>query len=210
LAALVGRQELSPRLSHHLAVVFHRAARYLDDSDALETAGLCWLRAWRCWLKAGRAADEYELLFDHLLGLHRARLEGLLARGDVSRARVLWDLVLTSLPKQLTDSGEPMVGLLQPRLQRFRDDLAAAFLLDTREAMRHGAIPEGWRSDYEQGLTRLRRLLSLDRDNSRLLTAVVEICSDWFVDLYDVPDVARLKQEVDRYPPFALQLGRSG
>jgi len=209
LAALASQAKLAPRLAHHLALVFYRAARHLDECENTEAASLTWLRSWRCWLKAGHSPNEFELLFDHLLGLHRSRLEGLLARGDIGRAKALWEMVLTTLPKQLADSAEPTPSLLKPRLQRFRDELASGFLLDTREAMRHGAIPEGWRCDYEQGLQRLRRLLSLDRDNPQLLTAVVEICADWFGDLYDVPDQARLKQEVDRFTPFALQLSRA-
>ena len=52
--------------------------------------------------------------------------------------------------------------------------------------MRYGDVPEGWHADYEKGLSHLRRLLSLDRDNVRLLTAVVEVCGDWFLDLYNI------------------------
>ena len=39
----------------------------------------------------------------------------------------------------------------------------------------------------------MRLLLSLDRDNGRLLTALVEICGDWFLDLYDTENVERLR-----------------
>src|SRR5881392_2918638 len=76
--------------------------------------------------------------------------------------------------------------------------------------MRHGTIPEGWRANYEEGLARLRRLLSLDRDNRRLLTALVDVCDDWFVDLYDLREGPRLREEVERFTPLALQLARSG
>src|SRR5205823_11677424 len=133
----------------------------------------------------------------------------LLARNDVGRAKLLWELVHQTLPRQLPEGDERLGPLLQVRLQRFRDELATEFLLETREAMRHGAIPEGWRADYEQGLTRLRRLLSLDRDNRRLLTALIEICADWFLDLYDLRDAAKLKDEVDRYTPFSQQLAKT-
>jgi hypothetical protein len=74
--------------------------------------------------------------------------------------------------------------------------------------MRYGAIPEGWRADYDKGLGHLRRLLSLDRDNVRLLTALVEVCDEWFLDLYNAGDAPRLREQVDRYTPFALQLAR--
>jgi hypothetical protein len=73
--------------------------------------------------------------------------------------------------------------------------------------MRYGAIPEGWRADYEKGLLYLRRLLSLDRDNARLLIALVEICNDWFLDLYHLNDPA-LRTQVERFTPFALHLAR--
>jgi hypothetical protein len=90
----------------------------------------------------------------------------------------------------------------------FRDDLATDYLLTTREAMRHGAIPEGWRADYESGLALLCRLLSLDRDNVRLLTTLVEMCGDWFLDLYNLQDGPRLREQVSRCTPFVLQLTR--
>src|SRR5581483_1942623 len=71
-----------------------------------------------------------------------------------------------------------------------------------------GTIPEGWRSDYAKGLDGLRRLLSLDRDNRRLLTALVEVYTDWFLDLYHQGDAAGLREQVDRCTPFALHLAR--
>ena len=74
--------------------------------------------------------------------------------------------------------------------------------------MRYGAISDGWRADYEKGLSHLRRLLSLDRDNVRLLTALVETCGDWFLDLYNTGDSSRLASQVERFLPFALQLNR--
>ena len=54
----------------------------------------------------------------------------------------------------------------------------------------------------------LPRLLSLDRDNVRLLTAMVEICGEWFLDLYNAGDRSRLAEHVERFTPFASQLGR--
>ena len=97
---------------------------------------------------------------------------------------------------------------LAERTARFRDELATDYLLATREAMRYGAIPEGWRADYAKGVSGLLRLLSLDRDNVRLLTAMVEICNDWFLDLYNAGDPRRLAEHVDRFTPFAAQLAR--
>jgi hypothetical protein len=100
--------------------------------------------------------------------------------------------------------------LLHERLAAFRDGLATDYLLETREEMRAGDIPEGWRADYEAGLARLRRLLSLDRDNPVLLTALLEICGDWFLDLYNTQEVEQMRAEADRYGPFAAQLARVG
>jgi hypothetical protein len=74
--------------------------------------------------------------------------------------------------------------------------------------MRYGAVPEGWQADYEKGLRYLRRLLSLDRENVRLLTALVEICSEWFLDLYRTQAMRAMAEQVERFTPFALQLLR--
>jgi hypothetical protein len=97
---------------------------------------------------------------------------------------------------------------LAERVARFRDELATEYLVLTREAMRYGAIPEGWRADYDKGLGHLRRFLSLDRDNARLLTALVETCAEWFLDLYHTGNPPALREQVERYTPFALQLAR--
>src|SRR3712207_6973930 len=61
---------------------------------------------------------------------------------------------------------------------RFRDELATEALVLTREVMRSGEPGEGMRADYERGLALLRRLLSLDGDNVRLLAAMVEARSE--------------------------------
>ena len=210
LAALAQRADLPSRLLHHLALVYYRAARAFEEQERTD-AELCWRLSWRCWLawaaQQNEGPDVRPLLFDHLLGLHRDRLRDLLARNEVDRGRRYWELV-GQLPSLAPLDAEQLTETLRRRLEQFRESLATDFLLDTREAMRHGAAPEGWRADYEQGLTRLRRLLSLDRSNLRLLTALVEICGDWFLDLYDTQDAARMRSEVERYTPFALQLAR--
>src|SRR5260370_24327249 len=74
--------------------------------------------------------------------------------------------------------------------------------------MRYGEVPEGCRADHDKGLRYLRRLLSLDRENVRLLTAVVEICDEWFLDLYHARASRALHDQVDRFTPFAAQLLR--
>ncbi len=94
------------------------------------------------------------------------------------------------------------------RIERFREELANEYLQITREAMHYGSIPEGWRADYEKGLTYLRRLLSLDRENPHLLVVLVAVCNDWFLDLYHLNDSAGLRGQVERFTPFALQLAR--
>jgi hypothetical protein len=74
--------------------------------------------------------------------------------------------------------------------------------------MRFGDVPEGWRADYDKGLGHLRRFLSLDRENVRLLTALVEVCVEWFLDCYNNDDRGQLRRQVERFTPFALQLAR--
>ena len=63
-------------------------------------------------------------------------------------------------------------------------------------------------ADHDKGLTYLRRLLSLDRDNVRLLTALVEVCGEYFLDLYHTGSPPALIEQVERFMPFALQLAR--
>src|SRR5262249_24635134 len=96
---------------------------------------------------------------------------------------------------------------LSGRVERFRDELATEYLLITREAMRQGDIPEGWRSDYVHGTALLERLLSLEGDDVRLLCTLLEVCVDWFVDLYNAND-SRLFRELDRKVPYAVRLAR--
>ena len=218
LASLAQCPALPPRLLHHLALVYYRAARAFEEQDRAEAED-CWRLSWRCWLgwavRESADADLSSLLFGRLLSLHRDRLRDLLARGEVDRARRCWERVVSTEARNTAEggpladaSGFPLAEALRQRLEQFREDLATDFLLDTREAMRHGSAPEGWRADYEQGLARLKRLLSLDRHNRRLLTALVEVCADWFLDLYDTQDADRLRTEVERATPLALQLAR--
>jgi hypothetical protein len=208
LAALTESPDLPPRLSHHLALIEQRAARGREALGETEDADPHWRRAWRCWLRflaEPPAPEARDLVLDYLLTGHRHRLNDLLARGSIEPARRLWGLV-QDLPALAP--AEALGGELAARVERFRDELATEYLLTTREAMRYGAVPEGWRSDYEKGLAGLRRLLSLDRDNRRLLTALVEVCTEWFLDLYHLGDAAGLREQADRYTPFALQLAR--
>jgi hypothetical protein len=154
----------------------------------------------------GPPSDEVRAaLLDELLTPHRHQISHLLAREAMEPARRLWALV-QQLPG-LTPEG-PLRDDLAARTARFRDELVTEYLLATREAMRYGAIPEGWRADYEKGLAGLRRLLSLDRDNVRLLTALVEECTEWFFDLYQLGDAPALREQTERFTPFALQLAR--
>jgi hypothetical protein len=214
LAALAERPGLPPRLAHHLALLETRAAQALEGREQWEEAAPHWRRAWGCWLALLAAlgpeavpADGAGALLDWLLGLHRRRVNDLLARDETEGARRHWSLV-EGLPALAAPRGEELGGALAGRVARFRDDLATEYLLTTREAMRYGAIPEGWRADYPKGLGYLCRLLELDRDNPRLLTALVEVCAEWFFDLYNVADPAALREQVERYTPFALHLAR--
>jgi hypothetical protein len=207
LASLLELPDLPPRLAHHLALLEQRAARALEDADRTEDAAAHWRRSWRSWLRylSRSPGGEGGLVFDWLLTDHRHRINDLLARDAVGRARLYWDLV-RELPRLA--AGGPLGDDLAGRVARFREDLATEYLLTTREAMRYGAVPEGWRADYEKGLGLLRRLLSLDRDNVRLLTALVEVCTEWFLDLYRQGDGPTLREQTERFTPFARQLAR--
>src|SRR5262249_18783119 len=67
---------------------------------------------------------------------------------------------------------------------------------------------EGMKADYDGGLAMLRRLLSLDGENVRLLTALVETCNDWFLDLYHLQNWPALREQVGRHVPFATAMAR--
>lgn len=196
------RTDLPPALHRHLAVWSMRVAGGRAEMPETERS-LAWRRAWRSWLASGEMTPG---LLDYLFAEHRSRVNALLARGDVGSARHFTDLV-RQLPA-LVGAGSPLLVQITERVERFRDELAGEALQATREVMRFGDVPEGWRSDYERGLLQLRRLLALDRDNARLLTALVEICTEWFLDLYNTEDRDRLQQEVERYTPVAKELAR--
>lgn len=212
-AELSQREVLPARLHHHLAVLTTRAAGQAEEAPDHAAAAELWRRAWRHWLvvladaDTGPAAGPRNALLDHLTGRLRRRINDLLRSGDVDSARRYSELV-RKLPGAASPSQPALVEDLTARVERFRDELATEHLLATREAMRYGSVPEGWRADYERGLTQLRRLMALDRDNVRLLTAVIETCADWFLDLYNAQDWPRLKQEVERYTPMATHLVR--
>jgi hypothetical protein len=205
---------IPPRLQHHLALLELHTAREMEEAEQTEQASPSWRNAWQAWLRwlAEPAAsqiteEDRSLLLDWLLGLHRSSVNELLARGEVDRARRHWDLV-QELPERARSLSEDLGQDLSQRLSRFRDDLAGEYLVTTREAMRYGTIAEGMHADYEKGLTYLRRLLSLDKDNVRLLTALVEVCGEYFLDLYHAGSPPALIEQVERFTPFALQLAR--
>ncbi len=198
LAALVERPDLPPRLAHHLALLEQQCAEALEAQGRSGDATAHWRRAWRCWLAAAPSFAERGPLFDWLLAGHRRHVNALLARGEIEAARGHWNVV-----EEVAGRAE-----LGERIVQFREELATEYLLSMREAMRYGSVPEGWRADYEKGLGNLGRLLALDRDNVRLLTALVEVCNEWFFDLYNAEDQLRLRAEVDRSAPFAERLAR--
>jgi tetratricopeptide (TPR) repeat protein len=208
LAALPTRPDLPPRLVHHLALIELRLAQSREEDDGA-AAEPHWRRSWIAWLRFSPELQDPQraLLLDWSLAIHRRRIGDLLARNAVDAARRHWALVQT-LPGLAVQQSEPLGRDLTARVERFRDELASDYLIATRESMRYGDVPEGWRADYEKGLTHLRRMLSLDHDNLRLLTALVEICGDWFLDLYNAADRGRLAEQVGRFSPFAQQLVR--
>ncbi len=229
LHSLYDSSQVPPRLLHHLTLLALRPAQQLEEADQTAQAEPFWRRAWQALLRwladpvaAGITAEDRTLLLDWLLGVHRGHIKDLLARGEVDRARRHWNLV-QELPEKARLVGQafqpdlsgPNVRLesltyddLAQRLVRFRDDLAGEYLVATREAMRYGTIPEGMRADYDKGLTYLRRLLSLDNQSVRLLTVLVEICGEYFLDLYHAGNPSALVEQVERFTPFALQLAR--
>jgi tetratricopeptide (TPR) repeat protein len=209
LATLSEHADLPPRLAHHLALFEHHAALAHEDAERTDAAAPCFRRAWRCWLRFLTSADTQrkEILLDYLLAVHRRRVNDLLARSAIDAARRHWNLV-QELPTLVASLDGDLVRDLSDRVARFREELATDYLLATREAMRFGEVPEGWHADYEKGLAALRRFLSLDRDNPRLLTALVEVCDEWFLDLYNATGRAGLAAQVERFTPFALQLAR--
>jgi hypothetical protein len=221
LLELAGRTDLTPPLAHHLAVICHRAALSCEDHAQEELADRCWRLAWPCWLRVlesfhqpGFSAEEtakadkkVHLLIGKLLGLHRQYLNYFLGSNAVAAARRHWGYVEGLIP--LGARCPPgLAAALADGVARFRQELAMDFLTTTREIMKTGTIPRGWRADYEKGLSFLRRLLSLDRDNVRLLTALVDICGDWFLDCYNNEAPQTLWEQVERFTPFALKLAR--
>lgn len=198
LASLTLQEDLPEALAHHLAIAYHRAALAYESHGQLEFAADMWQLSWNAWLQKLPMVDEgvRDRVFNHLLDHHRQTVSRLLAQGQVDLARMYWSMVFT-LPESMSH-----------HLESFRETLAMEYLLSTREKMKSDDIPEGWRADYEAGLLHLRRFLSLDRDNRRLLTALVEICNDWFLDLYDNEDHSELKKQVERFTMFARQLAK--
>ena len=207
LASLVTRPDLPPRLCHHLAVLELRSAQALDDKDETAAAEPHWRDSWMAWFRYFAEPTAARPIFDWLLTDQRRRMTDLLARNAVTAARRHW-LLIQELPGLAARQSTALAADLSERVERFRDELASEYLVATREAMRYGAVPEGWHADYDKGLSHLRRLLSLDRDNVRLLTALVEICGDWFLDLYNAADHTRLAEQVTRFALFAQQLQR--
>jgi tetratricopeptide (TPR) repeat protein len=213
-AALADTPGLSPRLAHHLALLEHRRAVFLDAAGRVAEAVQAHRRGWGWWQRFlaadppdGPAPTAAGLLVETLLGGHRRCVNALLSRGAVDGARLHWELV-AELPALAARLAPPRAEDFAARVARFRDELATDFLLATREAMRHGPAPDGFRADYEAGLAGLRRILSLDRDNPRLLTALLDTCGDWFFDLYNAGARSPLAEQVERFTPFALQLAR--
>jgi hypothetical protein len=210
---LADQRELPATLAHHLAVIYSRAAFAAEEGGQGELAGQCWRRAWQCWLRvlvsAGAAVGPVRRqdFMSRLLDVHRTYLLDLLFRDEVGAARRHWEAVdhLTALARELAPG---LAGEVAECLARFREDVAAACLTAAREVLRNGEAPAGWRAAYEKGLAQLRRLLSLDHDNIRLLTALIDICGDWFFDCYNNEEPRKLWELVDRFTPFALKLAR--
>jgi hypothetical protein len=176
----------APRdVRHSLAVLFWRSLRPESLDKQLAQ------RAWEHWL----AIEPPAIVVEYLLQWHQQAMVDCFAQKNTEAARRHWD-VLHCIPA------------LQNRMDAFRDSLATQLLVHCREVIRHAEAPPGFQADYERGLLLLRQLLSLDRDNIRLLTAMLEICSDWFLDYYHAEDTSGLREQVVRHRPFAEHLSR--
>jgi hypothetical protein len=199
LDQLASRPALLAETAHHVALLYLRAAIHAEE-HGLSGADEFWRRSWLCWVRWASAApyEDRALIFDWLLGQHRRRVKELLARNAIEAARRPWQRVV-DLADKSGDLSEPIA--------RFRDDLVTETLASAREAMRYGIAP-GWDSDYEAGLTCLTRLLSLERDNLRLLTELIVIGTEWLQECYANADSGQLARLVDRFTPFGLQLAR--
>jgi tetratricopeptide (TPR) repeat protein len=207
---LLNAPDLPGRLTHHLALLELRAAESLESEGQVTESTASYRRSWAWWLRFladGSAPESSALLLEKLLGAHRQRINTALGRGSMDAARGHWEIVV-ELPGRCARFGPGLADDCRARVARFRDELATDFLLATREAMRQAPAAHGFRADYESGLTGLRRLLSLDRDNVRLLTALIEMTDDWLLDLYNSGSHNALIDQVERFTPFALQLGR--
>jgi tetratricopeptide (TPR) repeat protein len=209
LQTLLDVKVLPDRLAHHLAIWTYRIATGLEDLSPNDTIDPWWKLCWRAWLRhlIKWSPEERAPLIDHLLARHRATLTDRLARAQMEPSRKVWTVV-TDLPSIGEKVSPAMKAELTERVNAFRDDLASEYLVQTREAMRTGTVREGFSADYDKGLSYLRRLLSLDRENIRLLTALVEICHEWFLDFYNAEDPPGLSEQLERFTPFALQLAR--
>jgi hypothetical protein len=195
LAQVAGRPELTSQLAHPLALIYHRGALFLEER-APDEASTLWTLAWQCWSVLLRTADERRsVLLNHLLGIHRRWLNVYLSSNRIDLARRHWEWV----HRAAVDGAE---------LAAWRNELAAEYITLAREASKQGTIPEGWSGNHEKGLEPLRKLLSLDRDNPRLLTALIEMCLDWLMDCYNNQDFAGLYRQVERFTPIALKLAR--
>ncbi len=96
LQGLLQKPELPTRLLHHLALLELRAAQALEEKDQTDQADPHWRLSWQGWLRfLGEPGPEEDRsgLLDFLLGLHRSRVNALLARGEVDRARRHWNIV---------------------------------------------------------------------------------------------------------------------
>jgi len=199
LVQLADRPDLPSAAAHHLALLYLRAALHAEEND-LPGMDELWRCSWQCWLRWSTQAssEDRALVFGWLLGQHRTRIRDLLARNAIEAARRPWQRVVDLSGKSQDLSGHVV---------RFRDDLVTETVAAAREAMRYG-VAAGWDNDYEAGLTCLTRLLSLERDNLRLLTELIVIGAEWLQECYANSNSEELARLVDRFTPFGLQLAR--
>jgi hypothetical protein len=213
LKDMAQRDDLSQTCAHHLALFFYRTALVFEDHADGKTADSYWRLAWSCWLRvlapAQTAALEASPRFflARLFDTHRRLVHDFLSGNAIEDARRHWSFV-ECLPAMAGTAAPALKAEVVDCVARFREDLATDSLTATREVLKQGTASVGWRANYDEALQFLRRLLSLNSDSVRLLTAVVDICGDWFLDCYNNEDPQTIREQLGRYYPFALKLAR--
>ena len=119
-----------------------------------------------------------EALLDHLLGLHRRRVNDLLARGAYEQARAYWEAA-QSLPALAAQNAPALADDLTARAAAFRDALATEYLVTTREAMQK--VNENLADD---GVVILNMISAVEGEGSLFLQAEYQTFQEVFPQVF--------------------------